>query len=96
MVGLELSPMSLSMRRGFPTDFPMVGLLDNTPRTDHGRGFPTDFPMVGYAFSSSLIILLFLTFADANITGAPFVGSQLFHFSFALQPAASCVRIGVR
>ena len=35
-------------RRGFPTDFPVVGY--NIAHEEHvqGRGFPTDFPVVGY------------------------------------------------
>ncbi|MGO8780686.1 MAG: hypothetical protein ACLQKK_17535, partial [Rhodomicrobium sp.] len=34
-------------RRGFPTDFPMVGLPAVHYRDAARRGFPTDFPMVG-------------------------------------------------
>ena len=33
--------------RGFPTDFPMVGLPEGAELDKFGRGFPTDFPMVG-------------------------------------------------
>ena len=35
------------MRRGFPTDFPVVGFLRVVGRVLRRRGFPTDFPVVG-------------------------------------------------
>ena len=36
-------------RRGFPTDFPVVGYYVVSGTTSRGRGFPTDFPVVGSA-----------------------------------------------
>ena len=35
-------------RRGFPTDFPVVGFAADFPCRQSGRGFPTDFPVVGF------------------------------------------------
>ena len=40
--------MPLNPSRGFPTDFPVVGLLPDRLARFRGRGFPTDFPVVGY------------------------------------------------
>ncbi len=34
-------------RRGFPTDFPVVGCIMRKDANGLGRGFPTDFPVVG-------------------------------------------------
>ena len=36
------------MRRGFPTDFPVVGSTLAITACSTRRGFPTDFPVVGW------------------------------------------------
>ncbi len=41
-------PQMRGFGRGFPTDFPVVGLRDVPVDRVRGRGFPTDFPVVGF------------------------------------------------
>ena len=47
MVGPCRTVQTRRLRRGFPTDLPMVGRQTLAARHDPRRGFPTDLPMVG-------------------------------------------------
>ena len=47
MVGSGVDERAFGLRRGFPTDLPMVGYYAKIYGEEIRRGFPTDLPMVG-------------------------------------------------